>query len=82
VLDAARRAETVRPLLANGMIALVLGLLCAAPFAAASEVLEPSALVLLGGVLVAGVLLVLAASAASRPLLRSVTTDTHTSGDS
>lgn len=82
VLDAARRAETIRPLLVNGAIALVLGVLCASPFAAASGVLEPSALVLLGGVLVTGVLLVLGASAASRPLLRSVTTDTQTSGDS
>lgn len=83
VLDAARRAETIRPLLVNGVIALVLGLLCASPFAAVSGVLEPSALILLGGVLVTGVLLVLGASAASRPLLRSVTTDqTHLSGDS
>jgi hypothetical protein len=74
VLDAARRAETVRPLLVNGGIALVLGLLCVSPFAATSMVLEPSALLLLGVVLAAGVLLVLGASAASKPLLRSVTT--------
>jgi hypothetical protein len=52
----------------------VLGLLCASPFAATSMVLEPSALLLLGVVLAAGVLLVLGASAASKPLLRSVTT--------
>lgn len=82
VLDAARRAETLRPLLVNGAIALVLGVLCASPFAAATGVLEPSALFLLGGVLVTGVLLVLGASAASRPLLRAVTTGTQTSGDS
>ena len=83
VLDGARRAETIRPLLVNGAIALALGLLCASPFAATADVLEPSALTLLGGVLVAGVLLVLGASAASRPLLRSVTTDrTQLSGDS
>jgi hypothetical protein len=75
VLDRARRAETVRPLLVNGGIALVLGLGCASPFAAASEALEPGGLVLLGTVLVVGVALVLAASAASRPLLRSVTTE-------
>ncbi|OLT13348.1 hypothetical protein BJF78_03010 [Pseudonocardia sp. CNS-139] len=32
VLDAARRAETVRPLLLTGGLALLLGLLCAVPF--------------------------------------------------
>lgn len=75
VLDAARRAETVRPLLVLGGIGLASGLLCASPFAAAADTLAPSALVLLGGVVVFGVLLVAAASAASRPLLRSVTTE-------
>jgi hypothetical protein len=72
-LDRARRAETVRPLVANGAIALVLGLLCATPVVAAAKALEPSGLLTLGGVLVAGTVLVLAATAASRPLLRSVT---------
>jgi FtsX-like permease family protein len=74
VLDAARRAETLRPLLANAGIALALGLVCAAPFAAATRALEPGGLVLLGSVLAGGLALVLAASAASRPLLRAVTT--------
>lgn len=74
VLDAARRAETVGPLLVNAGIALVLGLLCASPFAAAAAVVSPSALLLLAAVLIVGVALVLVASAASRPLLRSVTT--------
>jgi FtsX-like permease family len=73
VLDAARRAETFRPLLVNSGIALVLGLLCASPFAAAEGLVAPSSLLLLGGTLVAGLLLVGAASAASRPLLRTVT---------
>lgn len=77
VLDAARRAETVRPLLLVGGIALGLGLFCASPFAAAAAVLEPASLILLGSVVVAGVALVVAASAASRPLLRSVTTQTE-----
>jgi len=75
VLDRARRAETIRPLLVNGAIALVLGLLCASPFVAATQALEPGGLVLLGTVLVVGVALVLGASAASRPLLRAVTTE-------
>jgi FtsX-like permease family len=73
VLDAARRAETFRPLLVNGAIALALGLLCASPFAAAEGLVAPSSLLLLGGTLVAGLVLVAAASAASRPLLRTVT---------
>jgi hypothetical protein len=74
VLDAARRAETLRPLLAVGGIALVMGLVCASPFVAATGALEPSGLVVLGSTLVAGVALVAGASSASRPLLRSVTT--------
>jgi hypothetical protein len=74
VLDAARRAETLRPLLVTGAIALAMGLLCASPFAAATGVLEPSGLAVLAATLAGGVGLVVAASAASRPLLRSVTT--------
>jgi hypothetical protein len=74
VLDAARRAETVRPLIVLGAIALAMGLLCASPFAAATGVLEPSGLTVLAATLAGGVGLVVAASAASRPLLRSVTT--------
>jgi hypothetical protein len=75
VLDAARRAETLRPLAVCGGIALAAGLLCAAPFAAASDALAPSGLLVLGSVVVVGALLVAGATAASRPLLRSVTTD-------
>lgn len=75
VLDAARCAETIRPLLVLGGIGLAMGLVCASPFAAASDAFAPSGLLLLGVVVVAGVLLVAGASAASRPLLRSVTTE-------
>lgn len=74
VLDRARRAETTRPLGVNGVIAVGLGLLCASPFAAATEALAPDGLLLLAGSLTGGALLVVAASAASRPLLRSVVT--------
>jgi hypothetical protein len=74
VLDAARRAETLRPLLLVGGIALGLGLLCASPFTAATGALQPSGLVVLGTTVVAGIATVACASAASRPLLRSVTT--------
>ncbi|MDN5913882.1 MAG: hypothetical protein L0I76_01975, partial [Pseudonocardia sp.] len=73
VLDRARRAETLVPLLANGAIALALGLLCASPFVMASAALEPGGLVVFGGLLAAGTLSVLGATAASRPLLASVT---------
>ncbi|MFC5995442.1 FtsX-like permease family protein [Pseudonocardia hispaniensis] len=76
VLDRARRAETVLPMLVNAGIALALGLLCASPFAGPTTGSAPSGLVLFGGVLLGGFALVLAASAASRPLLRSVTTHT------
>jgi hypothetical protein len=65
----------VRPLLVLGGIALSMGLLCASPFAAASGVLEPSGLAVLAATITGGVGLVMAASAASRPLLRSVTTE-------
>ena len=74
VLDAARRAETLRPLFVTGAIALAMGLLCASPFAAATGVLEPSGLTVLAATLAGGVGLVVAASATSRPLLRRVTT--------
>lgn len=73
VLDRARRAETLTPLPANGAIALVLGLLCASPFALASDALAPGGLVVFGSLLAAGTLTVLGATAASRPLLASST---------
>ncbi|SHK34710.1 FtsX-like permease family protein [Pseudonocardia thermophila] len=75
VLAAAQRVETVRPLLVCGGIALVAGLVCAAPIMSAQAVLEPAGLTVLGSVVVIGALLVVAASAASRPLLRSVAQD-------
>jgi hypothetical protein len=73
VLDAARRAETLRPLLVSGAIGLAMGLLCASPFAAASGVLEPSGLAVLAAALAGGIGLVVAASAVFRPLLRTAT---------
>jgi hypothetical protein len=73
VLDSARRAETVRPLLVLAAIALALGFLCAFPFAAAANALEPSGIAVLGGSLAGGIAVVVIASAASRPLLRAVT---------
>lgn len=75
VLDAARRAETLRPLLVLGAVGLAMGLLCASPFAAATGVLDPSGLAVLAATLAGGVGLVVAASALTRPLLRTVTAD-------
>lgn len=75
VLEAARARETAVPLLANGAVALGLGLFCASPFVAVGAVAAPSGLVLLGVVLLAGTATVLAATAASRPLLRSLTAE-------
>ncbi|MGH8964584.1 MAG: hypothetical protein ACRDXB_04530, partial [Actinomycetes bacterium] len=72
VLDAARRAETVQPLLVLAAFGLGLGLLCASPFAAAAGVLEPSGIVVLVAAIGAGTALVVASSAMSRPLLRAV----------
>ncbi|MBW0106479.1 FtsX-like permease family protein [Pseudonocardia sp. KRD291] len=73
VLDRARRAETLAPLLANGTIALALGLLCASPFAPADAALQPGGPAVFGALLVVGTLTVLGATAAARPLLASVT---------
>ncbi|TCK20089.1 FtsX-like permease family protein [Pseudonocardia endophytica] len=73
VLDRARRAETLTPLVANGAIALVLGLLCASPFASAVGATGTGGLVVFGSLLVVGTLSVLGATAASRPLLASAT---------
>jgi hypothetical protein len=70
----------MRPLLVLGAIALAMGLLCASPFAAATGVLEPSGLTVLAAALAVGVGLVVAASAASRPLLRTVTTGADREG--
>ncbi|GAA5123119.1 hypothetical protein [Pseudonocardia adelaidensis] len=75
MLDAARRAETLRPLLVLGAIALAMGLLCASPFAAAAGALDPNGLAVLAAALAGGVGLVVAASTVTRPLLRTVTTD-------
>ena len=73
VLERARMRETAAPLLVNGGIALLVGLLCASPFAAVSGAFAPAGLLVLGAVLLAGTAAVLAATAAGRPLLRSLT---------
>ena len=73
VLDRARRAETVVPLLVNGAIALGLGLLCASALTAASDAAKPGGLVVLGALVLAGTLTVVGVTVAGRPLLASVT---------
>ena len=74
VLDAARRRETLIPLVVMGGGALVTGLVMAAPFALANPV-RPEGLVTLGLTVLGGFVAVLGASELSRPFLRAVTAD-------
>jgi hypothetical protein len=74
VLDAARRRETLIPLVVMGGGALVTGLVMATPFALANPV-RPEGLVTLGLTVLGGLAAVLGASELSRPFLRAVTTD-------
>ena len=74
VLDAARRRETLVPLVVMGGGSLLTGIVMAAPFARASP-LEPAALVTLAATVVGGLAAVVGASELSRPLLRAVTTN-------
>ncbi|RFU39103.1 ABC transporter permease, partial [Actinomadura logoneensis] len=72
VLDRARRRETLVPLLVMGGGSVLTGLFFAAPFAMG---FGASGAITLGVFLVLGFGGILGASALSRPLLRSVTTD-------
>ncbi|MET9018720.1 FtsX-like permease family protein [Actinopolymorpha sp. NPDC004070] len=74
VLDAARRRETLIPLVVMGGGALVTGLVMAAPFALANPV-RPEGLVTLALTVLGGLGAVIGASELSRPFLRAVTTD-------
>ncbi|GAA5030800.1 ABC transporter permease [Actinopolymorpha pittospori] len=74
VLDAARRRETLVPLVVMGGGSLLTGVVMAAPFALANP-LEPTALVTLAATVVGGLAAVVGASELSRPLLRAVTTN-------
>ena len=74
VLDRARTWETMLPLALMGGGSLVTGLVCASPFAIAG-LASPVAVLTLGGFVVLGTAGIVAATALSRPLLRSVTTE-------
>ncbi|SDS47363.1 FtsX-like permease family protein [Actinopolymorpha singaporensis] len=74
VLDAARRRETLIPLVVMGGGALVTGLVMAAPFALANPV-RPEGLVTLALTVLGGLAAVVGASELSRPFLRAVTAD-------
>ncbi len=77
LLDKARRTETTAPLLLLVLGSLATGLLCGAPvtkLGLGSSGLNTPGLVLLAGTVLTGLLAVRAASAASRPLLRTVAT--------
>ncbi|MFI6509675.1 FtsX-like permease family protein [Streptosporangium sp. NPDC050855] len=73
VLDGARRAETLIPLAVMGGGSILIGMFCALPFMYAG-ISVSGAITLLSAVAV-GFAGVMGASALSRPLLRSVTTD-------
>ncbi|WP_016906484.1 FtsX-like permease family protein [Streptomyces xiaopingdaonensis] len=74
VLDAARRTETALPALVLTGAALVTGFFCAAPltFAGGEPEFDTGSIAILTGCFVLGFAGLLGASAASRPLLRSV----------
>lgn len=78
LLDRARRIETTAPLLVLVLASVAAGLLCSAPLTRlglGGGQINGAGLVLLTGTVAVGVAGVRAASAASRPLLRSVATD-------
>ncbi|MFD2082211.1 hypothetical protein SAMN05421678_101540 [Actinopolymorpha cephalotaxi] len=74
VLDAARRRETLIPLVVMGGGALVTGMVMAAPFALANPV-RPEGLTTLALTVLGGLVAVIGASELSRPFLRAVTAD-------
>ena len=74
VLDQARRQETLLPLGFIGGASIVTGMLLTAPLIG-GEGFDASGALILGATVAAGVVAVIAASAVSRPLLRSVMHD-------
>lgn len=84
LLDQARRRETTAPLLLLVMGSLVTGLVCSAPITKlglGGGQLDTSGVALLAGTVLAGIVGVRLASAASRPLLRAVATGSTTRPD-
>lgn len=81
LLDAVRRREVLVPLIFVSVTSAGMGLLVIMPFLGPGVQIGTPGLLMLGGCLVAGCLLVLAASEASRPLLRTVLRETSVRPD-
>ncbi|MGN8247039.1 FtsX-like permease family protein [Cellulomonas soli] len=81
LLDAVRRREVLVPLLAVAVGSAVLALVMLLPLFGMAAVQSPGGLLLLVGCLTGGVLLVVAATETSRPLLRSVLATTVVRAD-
>jgi hypothetical protein len=75
VLDRARAMETLVPLLVLGLGSIGLGVFAASPVLSSTDGLTSSGLLGLGVCVVVGLAGIVAASAASRPLLAAVTRD-------
>ncbi|MDM8086379.1 hypothetical protein QUV83_16520 [Cellulomonas cellasea] len=81
LLDGVRRREVLVPLIFVSVTSAGMGLLVIMPFLGPGVQIGTPGLLMLGGCLVAGCLLVLAASEASRPLLRTVLRETSVRPD-
>ena len=81
VLDASRRAELRGPLLLTALGSLAASWAFLLPLTGAALITDPSSLVVVGAAVGVGVLLVMAASEASRPLLRAVVRTAHVRPD-
>ncbi|WP_129339838.1 FtsX-like permease family protein [Cellulomonas endophytica] len=81
LFDAVRRREVLVPLLAVSLTSAGVGLVVLLPLFGASLVVRPDGLLLLLGCLVVGTLAVLAATEASRPLLRATAATTVVRAD-
>ncbi len=81
VLDASRRAELRGPLLLTALGSLAASWAFLLPLTGAGLITDPSSLVVVGAAVGVGVLLVMAASEASRPLLRAVVRTAHVRPD-
>jgi hypothetical protein len=75
VLDRARAMETLLPLVVLGLGSIALGVFCASPILNSKQGLSSSGVLGLGVCVAVGLAGIVAASAASRPLLAAVTRD-------
>lgn len=81
LFDAARRREVLGPLLLVSVTSAGVGLVLLLPFFGLAGATDPTGLLVLAACLTAGVLLMVAATETSRPLLRSVLRETVVRAD-